>query len=287
VIRDIDSRTPPEPEREPGGSRTEQRSPGASSPAGRERGALELRGYRYQISPAEIETLHEIGRFRTIRIEDLERFRYQGNRANMKDDLDSLRDQGLLQRRTAATSGRGDKITVVVLTKAGKSIVESHRLSDSSDKIYSGFVKPAEARHDAAIYPMYQAEAAKIARAGGRITRIVLDYELKQKVYAPLAKAKANQVSPGQYAKRQAEVAGENNLKVVRGRILLPDLRIEYDAQDGTRAHVDLELATHHYRGSHMRGKAEAGFKMYAPQDSVARLAAAFDPEFVAEIFSL
>ena len=233
MSRDVDSRTPPESEREPGCSRPEERSPETSSPAPRERATLELRGYRYQISPAEIETLHEIGRFRTIRIEDLERYRYQGKTAEMKEHLASLRDQGLLQQRTAATSGRGDKITVVVLTKVGKSIVESHRLRDSSDQIYSGFVKPAEVRHDAAIYPMYQAEAEKIARAGGRITRVVLDYELKQKVYAPLAKAKASQVSPREYAKRQAEVAGETNLKVVRGRILLPDLRIEYDTQDG------------------------------------------------------
>jgi hypothetical protein len=115
----------------------------------------------------------------------------------------------------------------------------------------------------------------------------VLDYELKQRVYAPLAKARASGASPSAYARRQAEVAGDNNLKVIRGRILLPDLRIEYDTQDGTHSHVDLELATHHYRGAHMRGKAEAGFKMYAPQDSVARLTAAFDPEFVAQIFTL
>jgi hypothetical protein len=287
VSRDIESHPQPEPEREPGRSRLEERSPETSAPASRARAAVELRGYRYQISPAEVETLREIGRFRTVRIEDLERYHYQGRTPEMQEDLASLRDQGLLQRRTATTRGRGDKITVVVLTKLGKSIIENQGSRNSSDRIYSGFVKPAEAGHDAAIYPMYQAEAAKIACAGGRIRSVVLDYELKQRVYTPLAKAKASAMSPREYARRQAEVAGENNLKVVRGRILLPDLRIEYDTQDGTRAHVDLELATDHYRGAHLRGKAEAGFKMYAPQDSVARLAAAFDPEFVAEIFSL
>jgi len=47
-----------------------------------------------------------------------------------------------------------------------------------------------------------------------------------------------------------------------------------------------LELATHHYRAAMMRGKAEAGFKMYAPADSAAHLSAAFDPELAARIFS-
>ena len=284
--RDIDSRTAGEPERGPVQPRLEERSARTSSPASREREPVELHGYRYQVSPAEIETLREIGRFRTVRVQDLARYHYQGKTPEMQDDLSSLRDQGLLQRRTACTGGKGDKITVVVLTPLGKAIVEN-RAPRGSSQIYSGFVKPAEARHDAAIYPMYQAEAAKISRSGGQIRRVVLDYELKQKVYAPLAKAKANAVSPREYARRQAEVASENKLKVIRGRILLPDLRIEYDTKDGARAHVDLEVATHHYRGTHMRGKAEAGFKMYAPQDSVARLTAAFDPAFVAEIFSL
>jgi hypothetical protein len=134
---------------------------------------------------------------------------------------------------------------------------------------------------------MYQAEAARIAREGGRARRVVLDYELKQQVYAPLAKAKAKAMPPLEYARLQKEVAGQNKLKVIRGRILLPDLRVEYETKDGERTHVDLELATHHYRGAAMRGKAEAGFKMYAPQDSVARLTAAFDPKFMAEILSL
>ena len=283
--RELDSRSDPEVGRvQPG---PEHRSPEPALPVSRGHQPVDLRGYRYLISPAELETLREIGRFRTIRIEDLAQHRYQGKTAEMAQDLGALRDQGLLQRRTACTAGKGDKITVVVLTKLGKDVVENDGLRDSAQQIYSGFVKPAEARHDAAIYPMYQAEAARIASAGGHIRRVVLDYELKRRGYAPLAKAKANGMPPLEYARRQAEVAGQNNLKVIRGRILLPDLRIEYETRDGAGEHVDLELATHHYRGAHVRGKAEAGFKMYAPQDSVARLTSAFDPEFMAEIFSL
>ena len=63
-------------------------------------------------------------------------------------------------------------------------------MTRSGQKLYAGFVKPGEVAHDAAIYRMYQAEAARIEKAGGKIRRVILDYELKQKVYSPLAKAK-------------------------------------------------------------------------------------------------
>ena len=112
-----------------------------------------------------------------------------------------------------------------------------------------------------------------------------MDYELKRKIYSELGKAQERPAR--EYALRQAEIARQNQLKVVRGKIPLPDLRIEYDTQAGGRAHVDLELATHHYRGGQVRDKVQAGFKMYAPADSVGRLSAAYDPEFVARILSL
>lgn len=272
-------------ERQRSGPSVEVRTPEAS--VSRERRTIELRGYRYQISPAELETLREVGRFRTIAVDDLVRFRYRGQTADLREDFGSLRAQGLLQHRTVWANGRerkGEKLTVVVLTKTGKAVLESLLSQSSAQKIFAGFVKPGEVRHDAAIYRMYQAEAERLRRIGARIGRLVLDYELKQIVYAPLAKAKA--LPALEYARRQAEIAAQNGLKVIGGKILLPDLRIEYEDKSGERAHVDLELATEHYRGAHLRGKAEAGFKIYAPQDSAGRLSAAFDPEFAAEIFS-
>ncbi len=91
------------------------------------------------------------------------------------------------------------------------------------------------------------------------------------------------------YAERQAEIAKENGLQVVEGKIPLPDLRIEYQTRDGSMAKVDLELATEHYRGSHVRAKAAAGFQFYAANaTSSGHLSAVFDDhDIVAEILSL
>jgi hypothetical protein len=80
-------------------------------------------------------------------------------------------------------------------------------------------------------------------------------------------------------------VAEANGLKVVNGRVALPDLRIEYEIQ-GQRAWVDLELATHNYRGAHLRSKAGAGFKVYI--DSSRPGSPVFDHhDLLGEIFAL
>lgn len=285
MAREIDS--PERPELEPARLKPlpESREPDAA--VSRERKPVIGRNYAYCLSQAELETMKDIGRFRTVAADDLAQLRYQGNKDQQHQDLRSLQDQGLIARRTIWTGGHANRFAVLVLTKKGKALLELEGQAMGQQKIYAGFVKPREVFHDAAIYRMYHAEARKIERSGGHIRRVVLDYELKQQVYRPLAKARAKPGALGsaEYAKKQAEIANQNQLKVVRGRILLPDLRIQYDTANGERARVDLELATHHYRSASLRAKAEAGFKMYAPQGSTVG-GSPYDPHHVAEIFS-
>ena len=170
--------TPPRPEESPAVART--------------RRASGMRGHVYRISPAERETMHDIGRFRTVAHRDLARHRYPGqDRLDAAGSALACAPRVSSRRRTVWTGPKSEKLDVVVLTKQGKKLLEAHVGSRPSQALYAGFVKPAEVRHDAAIYRMYQAEKQKIEQAGGRIRRVVLDYELKRKVYSPLAKAKA------------------------------------------------------------------------------------------------
>ena len=257
-----------------------------SAPAERERETVLQRDRGYQIGPTERETMYEIGRFRTVAVEDLARNKYMGNETQMRQDLRSLIAQGLIQRHTACVGRDKAKLAVLVLSKKAKQVLKHDKDIPSRQAIYAGFVKPSEVAHDAAIYRMYQAEAGLIQKRGGTIERVVLDYELKRKVYSPLAKAK--QIAASEYRKRQAEVARENGLKVVDGKIPLPDLRIEFQTKDGDIARVDLELATHHYHGRHMSAKAEAGFKMYAAEGSGSYLSRVLDEhDITAELLSL
>lgn len=238
----------------------------------------------YRIADRERGTLMEIGRFRTIAVQDLANHRYGGSSAHLRDDLQSLLALGLVQRRTALIANGRQKLAVLVLTKAGKRAVERTR-TDAGQAVYAGFVKPNEVAHDAAIYRMFHKEAERIQAEGGTVKRVVLDYELKRNVYSPLAKAR--QEAPHDYARRQAEIARDNGLKVVCGRIPLPDLRIEYETATGEMTRVDLELATHHYHGSHLRTKADAGFKMYGDAAAVSRSPVFEEREITASILSL
>jgi hypothetical protein len=260
----------------------------------RSRDLVFVRNRGYRISSAEREMMTEIGKFRTIAVADLARHRYPNEAGKLRQDLLDLKAQKLIgQRRVMAGKGQ-EKLLVLVLTREGKHLVQQQYRAPRGQSFYAGLVKPREVAHDAAIYRMYHVEAAEIDRRGGSVKRIVLDYELKKNVYQPLAKAR--NLPPLEYAKRQAEVAAGNGLKIIDGKIMLPDLRIEYETAQGGLAKVDLELATEHYRGAQAAGKLKAGFKVYADRASASRLNAlltygrssVYDgPELTARILSL
>ena len=215
----------------------------------------------YALSERERGTLREIGRFRTIDAEALEKHRYPGKPSAFRQEIARLQQQGLLQRRSISVGKNRDTLIVVALTKQAARLVRQDDQLPFDQAIYAGFVKPAEVPHDAAIYAMYQAEAAEIEARGGKVRRVVLDYELKKNVYSKLAKERESGAL--EYARRQQEIAKENHLPVVDGKIALPDLRIEYETPEGDLDHVDLELTTEHYHRGHMDLKTRAGFKLY------------------------
>jgi len=236
----------------------------------------------YKLSDSERKSLTDIGRFRTVSTKDLSEQRYDANTAKMQQDIHHLSSQGLVRTRSVWLGKGKDQLEVVTLTRRGKQALER---SGERGTFYSGFVKPAEMAHDAAIYRMYQAEASRITKQGSEIRRITLDYELKRSVYSPLAKVKPG--SP-EYAKRQTEIAARNNLKVIKGHIQLPDLRIEYVTRDGQSKTTDLELATTHYRPGQLGAKAQAGFTFYASSADHSRISRVFDDhDITSEILSL
>ena len=232
-------------------------------PDPRTSGRTEVRalGRRYELTARERDTLGEIGRFRTIATDDLLKHRYAGKAGALRKDLVHMQQQGLLHRRSISVGKNRDTLVIVALTREGAEIARQDEKLPEQQSIYSGFVKPAEVPHDAAIYQMYQAEAAGIEARGGTIRRVVLDYELKKEVYSKLARER--DAGALEYSHRQREIADEQGLPVVDGKIALPDLRIEYDTPEGDLDRVDLELATEHYHRGHMATKARAGFKMY------------------------
>ena len=233
-------------------------------------------------------TLAEIGKFRIVAAADLVTYRYDGNTGKFDRDLRPMVERGLAERRVVTHGRAQKKETVIVLTVAGRKLLRRAK-GNSNDadaqQFYAGFVKPAEVPHDIGIYRMYQQEAARIEREGGTIRRVVLDFELKKRVYGELNRPVDSRLH-SELAARKAQIAGANGLSVVEGRVVFPDLRIEYETRDQEMEKVDLELTTGHYKEGQLAAKRTAGLKLYSPDSSLGS-PAHYDTEIVSGVMSL
>jgi hypothetical protein len=242
-----------------------------------------LRDRTYFVRDSEFETLAEIGRFRVVAAADLVHFGYQGDAGRMEREVSRLKHQRLLSEKSI-TTGKKKTTRIFTLTKTGKRLVQTSGRLPDTQAVYHGLVKPREAKHDAELYRLYQIEIARIASAGGRPLRVVLDYELKRHLNRDLATL----TSESDVREARERIAEEHGLSIVNGRIQVPDLRIEYETAEMDRKHVDLELATRNYRPRSLAEKAKAGFSLYAPREDASRLRRILDQrEITAEILSL
>jgi len=242
------------------------------------RGPVYDRDRGYRLRESEIRTLVDLGKFRVVDVADLADLAYGGQRDQMQNDLRNLLRQGLVRKGVFEGPEQTPR-ELLTLSKRGQRLIHSNRMVPSDQTIYSGFVKPREANHDANLYKLYNKEIARILKEGGRNPRVILDFELKRKINRDLAKF-------GREAR--PEIARSHGLRVVRGRIPVPDVRIEYEKPNDEMARVDLELVTEHYRGRSLADKVKAGFSLYTARGEGDRLRRVLDgQELTAEIFSL
>ena len=247
------------------------------------RQALEIRGKTYRLRSSEIQALSELGKFRAVATKDLQEFAYQRDKARARADVQNLIRQGLIAEKKIPHPETSPR-RLLTLTKQGHQFLTDAKRVPKNQAIHHGFTKPREAHHDADLYRMYYAAAQKIERQGGRNLRVILDYEMKKRVYHDLAKLGSHRESTA----KKKEIAERHGLQLVRGKIPLPDLRIEYETREGEMARVDLELATEHYRGRNLAEKVRAGFSIYAHAQDAAGLRRVLDQrELTAEILSL
>lgn len=240
----------------------------------------------------EKKVLAEVGRFRVIATRDLAETIYQKRTSRMDRDLAFLRQRGLIETNSvnARRDGRGgrvERLEVVTLTKEGRNLVRERAGLPQDQKLYSGLVKPREVKHDTQIYRAYRKEAQRIEESGGANLRVRLDFELKAQIQKAIyAERKANPERAMNEIKQQ--VAQRFDLPFVNNGIQIPDARIDYDCaregdQDidqGSRSgHQDVEVVTAAYRPGHLRGKAQAGFRLYASGADRATLTAKAENE--------
>lgn len=248
-----------------GDSNSQPRDLPTDSPAGdlrdSARHVYRHREHTYSLRNSELHTLIEAGKFRVVDTNNLARFAYAGNRERLERDIRNLIKQGLAEQRNTSVL-KNQSRQVLTLTKQGHRFLRQQNFVPKEQGLYHGFVKPKEANHDADLYRLYHKVADGIQSKGGRVLRVTLDYELKEKLYRKLGEAQAR--NGARLDLQKQTLARELELPVVEGKVVLPDMRIEYETREGERTRVDVELATSHYHSNHLAEKAHAGFQIYA-----------------------
>ena len=222
-----------------------------------DRELVQHRGKTYRLGTQDVQTLVTLGTFRVVRADDLQAM--ESSREAWAGHFRHLRDAGLMDVKTVTINR--ESVAVAVLTEKGKSLLEAHQNQLNgrpAQAFHAGLVKPRELAHDAQLFRLFQAEAARIEADGGRIERVVLDYELKREYQTFL-----NRPSREHDQENVSTFAAARELPVVDGHLELPDLRIEYETADGRLEHRDVELVTEHYSRAQLAGKTAAGFSMY------------------------
>lgn len=240
----------------------------------------------------EKQLLREAGRFRVVRTADLRETLYNGKARPLENDLRYLRDKGLVETAQVNLRRDGQRRTieraeVVTLTKDGRRLLLQRGDLPRDQRIYAGLVKPREAEHDSQIYRAYRKEAKRIEDKGGSNLRVKLDFEIKSQVQKAIyTERKADPKRDMAEIKR--EVAARLELPFFDEKIQIPDARIEYDlprevdqaASQGSRTgHEDIEVLTAAYHASHLRAKAQAGFRAYASASDRASLTAKIEDD--------
>jgi hypothetical protein len=245
--------------------------------------AFSHRGRTYLLRESELRSLAEVGTFRVLTPGDLAKHAYGGDGSRMERDLRRLKQASLVADKTIEVS-RKQTLRVVTLTKRGHHLLRKTNHLPEEQATYHGLVKPKEAQHDAGLYRLYQKEAGRIERAGGKPVRVILDYELKRNLNRELARLQGRNDGTGE----RERIAERHGLRVVEGKVQLPDLRIEYETPELEPRHIDLDLVTRDYRPQEVSEKARAGFALYSPADDAPRLRRILsDRDLTAEIFSL
>ena len=237
----------------------------------------------HSLHECELDTLTDIGVFRALELDDLARHRYQGDLLETKKTIGNLSRAGLVRSRITYP----ERTVYLTLTSAGHRLLVWNRQDKNlGQKLYHGFVRTREARHDAALYRLYHQELGRIEEMGGRVRRVILDFELRYSINRRLAKL--NNLPWAEQIQQKQQIAQEHGLRVVNGRIPLPDVRLEYEGPDQQIAKVDLELVTENYHRGSVALKAKAGFAIYAFAEDAVRLRPAVDdPEIMLDILSL
>jgi hypothetical protein len=261
-------------------------------PRGPEREIVRERKRSYDLNGPESAALATIAAFRVVQVSDVREMLDDGRGGrSAPKSLEHLLASGLLERIPLE---RRDE-DVVVLTNRGRDLLEANRREDVGEPrqvFYAGLKKPRELTHDAHVYRACRDAEAQIRDQGGRVRRVLLDYELKREYQQFLQERNRGRADstgrPDQTPEEIAAWAREHDLPYQDNRVRFPDARIEFENRDRQEQHRDIEVVTPHYRGAHAAAVASSGFQSYSSglrvQTSGRRGGRGLDPRLAEEL---
>ena len=233
----------------------------------------ERSGHRREVDPRrekvgfrtrQARALADLGIYRCAAVRDIAKERFGDHPYAARRAIDALKRQGLAAE-FEARGPKGRPFKVLHLTHAGRRQAEAARTLglDPGQRYWGGRAKVREASHEAAVYRAGREECGKLEEKGAAVRRIRCDSELKSVVARVTEKARAR--SGREAAERvKRDAAQALGVPVVDGKVIYPDLQIEYLDADGRTGRVNVEVATGHYRGKEISIKIAAGFRMHA-----------------------
>ena len=261
-------------------------------PRGPEREIVRERKRSYDLNGRESAALATIATFRVVQVSDVEEMLDEGRGGrSAQKSLDHLQTSGLLERHPLE---RRDE-DIVVLTDRGRDLLEANRREHEGElrqAFYAGLKKPREVTHDAQVYRACRDAEAQIRNQGGRVLRVVLDYEFKREYQQFLQERNRGRAdSTGKPDRTPEEIAAwakDHDLPYHDNRVRFPDARMEFENRDRQGEHRDIEVVTPHYRGAHAADLASSGFQSYSSgfrvQTSGRRGGRGLDPRLAEEL---
>src|SRR5262245_24124007 len=207
-------------------------------PRGRKRERARDRDRVYDIDGSEARMLATVGSFRMVAESDLAELRDDARKP--RQSIRHLEDGGLIRRSPLDANDRA-----VVLTDRGRDLLEANRSIPRDERtheprqaFYAGLRKPRELTHDVKVYSAYERAEERIRDRGGRVRRVVLDYEMKRDYQRFLHERNRGKKDcdgrPDREADEIVRWAQERQLPYEDdGHVHFPDARIEYEDRDG------------------------------------------------------
>ena len=214
----------------------------------------------------------DVGMYRAVAYQDLSATHFDGHPYATRRAIDQMVRRGLV-REHQAEGPHGGTYTVLTATptgaRAAQRATQDHG-HDAGQQTWSGLVKTAELSHDTAVYRAATHEQDRIEVAGGRVTRVRIDAELKQHV------ARATETARAEGGRRAADEARRTaaqalGLPVQDDRVLYPDAQLEIEDREGRSGRVNVEIASEHYHTAVIAAKAGAGFAMHGSNSRAMR----------------